>query len=95
MNMKPLITSLLFISLFSPSLYAQLEVYPFFGKVSSLSQDSITVMDTRLRISPTVKAFTASGKPISLDKIRPGMKVGVRTIRIGNKLLVDSIHLLK
>jgi len=51
-------------------------------------------MDTKLQLSPTVKIYDRDGKTIPVGKLTPGVKVGLETIRLDGKLLVERIHVL-
>jgi len=83
---------LVFLSIHYP-LQAQY-IYPVMGKISQLSNTTITVMDTKLQLSPTVKIYDRDGKTIPVGKLTPGVKVGLETIRLDGKLLVERIHVL-
>jgi hypothetical protein len=70
-------------------------LFPVMGEIASITNQSITVMDNKIRISPTVKVKSADGKATSFDKLKPGMKVGLQLTRFNNLRYVDTIHILK
>jgi len=70
-------------------------LFPVMGKITSMTNQSITVMDNKIRISLTVKVRSADGKPISFDKLKPGLRVGLKITRFNKLRYVDTIYILK
>ena len=95
MRQQLLKTFFLLIFLSFSSLSQAQALYPVMGEISQLSDSTITVMDTKLRLSPTVKIYSRSGKTISIDNLKPGDRVGLQTTRLNGKVLVDSINVIK
>ena len=71
-----------------------LEFYSMIGKVTAISQQKIVVGDGTLRLSPTLK-FKNKNNPLKrISKVDVGDFVGINTIMINKRILVDTITLL-
>jgi len=70
------------------------EIPDMLGPINFIDKQRIVLMDMEFRLSPTVKVYSAKGKRVSLDKLRPGDTVGLKLLRLDRKTLVDSIRLL-
>jgi len=69
--------------------------YALIGPINSISATTMNVIDTQIKLSPTVKVYDAKGKPMQLDQLKPGTLVRVKTLSLGSGQLVDSIQVLK
>jgi hypothetical protein len=68
--------------------------YFIVGFVESLSRTSISVDDYPLILSPTAKFATESNSNANIANLKVGQMVGVHTIVINKRRLVDRIWLI-
>jgi len=90
---------LIAISLFSNSLLAELpgwypKNYELVGIVGPVSNRIIYVGDNRILLSPTVRFATPKNSNASISLLKKGQTVGVKSILINNRRLVDRIWLI-
>ena len=68
--------------------------YEILGKIESISGNIIRVSDLQLIVSPTVKVNLSEKKKGKFEDLNIGDFVGISTITINKRKLVDTINLL-
>jgi hypothetical protein len=95
MNNKTILNGILIgLTLFASQLaIAQSLFFTHFGDYHLLPNGEVRINDTQLKLSPTVKVFRENGKPGTLQNIKNGDMVEASVIKIGKRLLVDTLYI--
>ncbi len=73
----------------------KIDFYPMMGRVGFIDKDRIIINDMSFRLSPTLKVILPNKKTGKLGDVTLKKLVGLKTIKLSKRTLVDTIYILK